>query len=157
MSSMRSTLMRWAYRAAQVQWRLTRPLIVGVRVLMVQDGAVVLVRHTYQDLWYLPGGSVKRFEMPADAARREVAEEVDGVINGELRLFGVYVNFVEHKSDHIVTFMCEAFELGAGRDRWEIEAVGLFDITALPPDISPATSRRIEEYRSGMGPFSGKW
>lgn len=149
--------MRWIYRAARLQWRFTRPTVVGVRVLMVQDGRILLVRHTYQDFWYVPGGAVKRFELPVDAARREVAEEVGGDMVGELRLFGVYASFTEHKNDHIVTFLCESFELGPRSDRWEIEATAVFDINILPPDVSPATRRRVEEFQSGAGPFFGKW
>lgn len=33
----------------QQYWRLTRKLTVGVRLLAVEDGKVLLVRHTYQD------------------------------------------------------------------------------------------------------------
>lgn len=40
------------------------------------DGRVLLVRQTYRNRWGLPGGLVARREPPADAARREVAEEV---------------------------------------------------------------------------------
>ncbi|CAN5762344.1 hypothetical protein BH24ACT3_BH24ACT3_19700 [soil metagenome] len=41
------------------------------------DGAVLLVRHVYRARWGVPGGLLKRGEDPADAARREVAEEVN--------------------------------------------------------------------------------
>lgn len=41
------------------------------------DGAVLLVRHSYRRRWGVPGGLLKRREDPADAARREVLEEVD--------------------------------------------------------------------------------
>ena len=56
--------MRWIYRLATIYWWVTRPMIVGVRVLLIQGDQVMLVRHTYQDYWYLPGGSVKKGEMP---------------------------------------------------------------------------------------------
>jgi 8-oxo-dGTP diphosphatase len=40
------------------------------------DGALLLVRQSYRRNWGIPGGLLKRGEQPADAARREVDEEV---------------------------------------------------------------------------------
>jgi 8-oxo-dGTP diphosphatase len=40
------------------------------------DGALLLVRHTYHERWGLPGGLAKRGELPRDTAVREVREEV---------------------------------------------------------------------------------
>ncbi len=154
---MKSLLMRLVYRLATIYWWFTRPMIVGVRVLLIQNGQVILVRHTYQDHWYLPGGAVKKGEMPIEAARREVMEEVGAEVGEHLRLAGLFSNFIEHKSDHIVLFVCEQFEQGDRSDRWEIEACRSFDLDALPVDVSPATARRIGEYSTGEGVTTGKW
>ncbi|MCU1453365.1 MAG: putative MutT/NUDIX-family protein [Acidimicrobiales bacterium] len=40
------------------------------------DAAILLVRHVYRRRWGVPGGLLKRGEDAADAARREVFEEV---------------------------------------------------------------------------------
>ena len=40
------------------------------------DGRVLLIRHLYRKRWGIPGGLLQRGETPADAARREVLEEV---------------------------------------------------------------------------------
>ncbi|MGZ4695459.1 MAG: NUDIX hydrolase [Acidimicrobiales bacterium] len=40
------------------------------------DGTVLLVRQAYRNSWGIPGGLLQRGEAPADAARREVFEEV---------------------------------------------------------------------------------
>jgi len=40
------------------------------------DGSVLLVRQAYRRSWGIPGGLLQRGEAPADAARREVFEEV---------------------------------------------------------------------------------
>jgi 8-oxo-dGTP diphosphatase len=40
------------------------------------DGTVLLVRQAYRNSWGIPGGLLQRGESPADAARREVFEEV---------------------------------------------------------------------------------
>lgn len=40
------------------------------------NGDLLLVRHAYRSRWGVPGGLLQRGEEPADAARREVFEEV---------------------------------------------------------------------------------
>jgi 8-oxo-dGTP diphosphatase len=40
------------------------------------DGALLLVRHSYRPRWGIPGGLCRSREGPADGARREVREEV---------------------------------------------------------------------------------
>lgn len=49
------------------------------------DGALLLVRHVYRRRWGVPGGLLERGEDPAEAAVREVREEVglDVVLLGE--------------------------------------------------------------------------
>jgi 8-oxo-dGTP pyrophosphatase MutT (NUDIX family) len=111
-------------------------------------------------LYKLPGGGVKRGETLEDAARREAAEEV-GAALGTLRLFGVYTNFYEHKSDHIVVFACDDLTLSGepgGARGFEIERFGFFSFDDLPPDVSPGSMRRIREYVGGDStPVTGIW
>ena len=91
-----------------------------------------------------------------EAAIREAAEEV-GANLGHLSLFGVYTNFYEHKSDHVVVFSCDDFTLTGETDH-EIESFGFFDFDSLPRDVSPGSKRRIQEYASGNGlPVVSVW
>ncbi len=140
----------------QLKWRVLKSVTVGVRVLMEGNGRVLLVKHTYDDRWYMPGGGVNRGETPEGAIRREAAEEV-GAELGQLRLMGVHTNFAEYKSDHVLVFVCHDFTLTGATDR-EIARFGLFDLEALPERTSPATRQRIEEYRTGSTtPNVGTW
>ena len=146
-------LLHWINR---LRWRVTKPITVGVRLVLLRDGRVLLVKHTYTPQWYLPGGGVQKGESLAEAAKREADEELGATV-GELRLFGVYSNFYEHKSDHIVVFTGDDFTLTGETDA-EIEKFGFFDLGSLPDGVSPGTRRRIEEYLSGSGsPVVGAW
>ncbi len=52
--------MNWKYRllylAARCYWRIFRPITLGVKLLLVKDGTIWLVKHSYQHGWFLPGG-----------------------------------------------------------------------------------------------------
>lgn len=157
--------MAWTHRlagkAARIVWRITRPRTIGVRaILLDQDGRIALVRHTYLDHWYLPGGGVKKGESIHAALLRELAEEV-GVTDARIeRVLGVYHSRREGKDDHIVIFVAYAGPNASAElrraDLAEIEEAGWFAPDALPPSLSPATARRIAEYRQGVA-GTGAW
>ena len=130
-------------------------MTVGVRCVLVQEGRVLLVRHTYQRAWYLPGGGVKRGETLEQAIRREAAEEVGAQI-GQLGLLGVYSNFYEGKSDHVTVFVCTDARV-SGETDGEIARFGWFGPRNLPEGTSPGTRRRVGEYLAGVGPYVGRW
>jgi ADP-ribose pyrophosphatase YjhB (NUDIX family) len=139
-------------KAARFYWWLRRPRTLGVRVLVRDEaGRVALVRHTYADHWYLPGGGVKKGESFAAAALREVAEEI-GLTDCTIeRIVGIYHSRREYKDDHIVLFAVRVAADGAIRvhDRREIAETGWFAPGALPDGISAATARRIAEDQAG--------
>jgi ADP-ribose pyrophosphatase YjhB (NUDIX family) len=150
-------LLRLIYRIYRLHWWITRPFVVGVRIILVQDDKVLLVRHTYQQHWYFPGGAVKRGETLVEAAKREAMEESGVLLLEAPHLLGIYSSFNEGKSDHIAVFACENFQLGKATDRWEIDACQFFSLTTLPADLSPACKRRLEEYQTGDRPYVGNW
>jgi len=139
-------------KAARFYWWFIRPRTLGVRALVRDDaGRVALVRHTYADHWYLPGGGVKKGESFAAAALREVEEEIGLTGCAVERILGVYHSRREYKDDHIVLFVVYAPDPSALRinDGREIAETGWFALDALPDGVSAATARRIAEYRAG--------
>lgn len=132
---------------------LHKPVTLGVRVLVEDtDGRVLLVRHTYRPGWYLPGGGIKPRETLHDAAMRELAEETGVMARETPRLFAAYTNFHQSKSDHVLLYILRRFEQGQWSPGFEIAQCGFFPREELPPDVSPATLRRLEEYRTGAPP-----
>jgi ADP-ribose pyrophosphatase YjhB (NUDIX family) len=148
-------LLKGAYQLLRVYWFVVRPVSIGVRLLMVRENQVLLVRHSYQEAWFLPGGGVKRGETLEQAARREAQEECGARIN-QLELGGAYTHFYEYRNDHVVLFITKEFEL-SGKMDFEIDQVAFFPLDNLPEDISPGSRRRIKEYAGGELSRSGVW
>jgi ADP-ribose pyrophosphatase YjhB (NUDIX family) len=145
-----------ALRTLRVYWRITKPVTFGARAIVLgPDGRLVLVKHTYDRYWYLPGGATKRGEEAEAALRREMKEEI-GVDDLAIeRKLGTYVSTQEGKRDTIDVFVARAAAIGR-RQRFEIAAAEWFAPDALPPDTSPATRRRIAEYL-GKAPPDTAW
>ncbi|MCP4142808.1 MAG: NUDIX domain-containing protein [Chloroflexi bacterium] len=136
---------------------ILKPISLGVRVLLIQDDKVLMIKHSYQDEWFLVGGGVKRGETLAQAARREAMEEA-GATLGEMELFGIYSNFIYLRSDHIAVFLCKDFTFSGKKD-WEIDTIELFPLNTLPDNIAPGIRHRIEDYIAEIKPKDGfgKW
>jgi ADP-ribose pyrophosphatase YjhB (NUDIX family) len=148
-------LIKIAYWTRRVYWFLVRPVTLGVRILMVKDGQVVLVRHSYQDAWFLPGGGVKRGETLEEAIRRETAEECGADLH-QVCFVGTYANFVEHRSDHVSLFLSRDFSLQQVNDL-EIEMVAAFPLDQLPASISPGSRRKITAFINDSLKPDGLW
>jgi len=149
-------MMRLLYLGFRVYCFFFRPRGIGVRVMLIQNGQVLLVRQTYVSGWYMPGGGAKRGETMEEAARREAQEEV-GADMGDLSLLGVYTHFGEHKSDHNALFLCTDFTIGQKQDS-EIAEARFFPLDALPDGLIDGHRKRLEEYLAGEEiPQFGEW
>ena len=146
-------------KAARLYWRVARPRTLGVRAIVLDPAErIALVRHTYGEHWYLPGGGVKKKESFETALARELREEVAIAEFAVGRVLGVYHSIREFKDDHVVVFVVRVRDPSAlaKADLLEIEDAAWFSLDALPGETSPATVRRIAEYRAGtVG--SGNW
>jgi 8-oxo-dGTP pyrophosphatase MutT (NUDIX family) len=128
---------RAAYRVLQAWWFLRRPEAHGVKCVLTQGERVLLVRHTYgRPNWDLPGGAVKRRELPLEAARREMSEEL-GVGELDWTALGEYRARENRRRDvlHCFRASLESGELDV--DPVEIEATSWFARNGLPPNVSP--------------------
>src|SRR6476660_9520034 len=101
---------RWAIWLRGGSWRIRRPLLIGVRALIVHDDAELLIRHRSGKYpWSLPGGGVERNERLSEAAQREAREETGAPVRVEM-LLGVYDRFGDHISNYVVVFVCTALD-----------------------------------------------
>jgi 8-oxo-dGTP pyrophosphatase MutT (NUDIX family) len=160
--------LRLAYLGLRLTWKITRPITVGVRVLMVRDGHVLLVHHSYQDAWFMPGGAVRRGETLEQAARREAFEETRATLH-TLVFIGTFTSFDEGKTDHISLFLCDQYTrpdpslTGASdhSDDYEIDQVQAFPFDLLPDKLAYGHGTRIAHFASAhsqpSAPVCGKW
>ncbi len=140
--------MHLMWHVRRLYWRALQPTTLGSRCIVAMNGAVLLVRHTYERWWYLPGGGVRRGESFIAAAQREVLEET-GLSVAELQLLHIYHNRGEGKSDHVALFVTHMFHGMPHVASPEIAAVDFFPTHELPADTSPATRRRLTEWQTG--------
>ncbi|MFD1217080.1 NUDIX hydrolase [Microbulbifer celer] len=59
-----------------ISYAVTDKFVVGMVYFVERGDQLLMVRHTYQDKWALPGGWVERHESFEESARRELNEEL---------------------------------------------------------------------------------
>src|SRR5262245_61604161 len=100
---------RLVYRAARLWWFVRRPRTSGAVVAMWSEGRVLLVRTSYRPQYGLPGGFVSARETPAEAAARELFEELRVRADpSRLRPAWHGVKPFEHREDTISILEMEA-------------------------------------------------
>ena len=126
-------------------------MTLGAQAAVIDEkGRVLLVRHTYANGWFLPGGGVKRGETVEEALHRELREETETSITAPA-LFGVYSS-ARHR-DHVFMYVVRSFAtLKPKRPDFEIAEVRWFPLSDLPPDTIQLLSRGLAEITKKNGP-----
>lgn len=120
----------------------------GVRAMVFDEvDRVLLVKHTYVNGWYFPGGAIDPGEHAFEAVERELVEEAGIGLTRAPRLISVFQNIHSAARDHVVFFECPDWKQLSDPKvpNREIAEIGFFSIEQLPEDISPGTLRRLEE------------
>jgi 8-oxo-dGTP diphosphatase len=126
------TIYRCGYPLARLWWGLTRPHYEGAVVAIHVGAALLLVRSSYLAGWQLPGGGVRRGEMPEAAARRELAEEL-GLAAPTLSPAGIVCGRWDGRRDRVHLFELRLGDLPELRlDNREIIAARLIAPGELP-------------------------
>lgn len=123
--------------------RLVAPTFTVGAICVIErgDGRIALIRQRYRTRWGLPGGLLGRGETAADAARREVFEEIglevellgEPTVTVDPRLRRVDVVFRARPVDPDAPLACRSVEITAAE--W-------FPVSALP-DLQPETLTAI--------------
>jgi len=115
-----------------------RPRTRGVKCVVEHAGTWLLIRNTYgHKYWTLPGGGVKRRESPADAARREVREEV-GIALRDVEPLGEYFSTRHYSKDTVYCFRARVENTDHQIDGKEILEARWFAPDAIPEERGAA-------------------
>ncbi len=133
------------------RWRLIRNAPCAAAVV-VRDGFVLLgrrAREPFAGMWEVPGGFVERGEHPADAAVREVREElgVDVVLTG---LVGMYLEQSSRGESLLITCYAGTTEATeAVPDPHEVSGWGWFAPADLPTEMAGRHRLRLDDWLAG--------
>lgn len=134
----------------KLYWFIFRPKTFGVKAFIFFQGKVLLIRNTYGiGHWTLPGGGVGRKELPIDAVKREVKEEV-GIILDQIKCIGSYESTKQYKRDTVYVFSAQVFSSDFKIDKTEIAEVGWFSLDSLPEFHSHALDKAIKFFRTSQ-------
>lgn len=135
---------RAGYLALQPYWLLTSPKVVGSKVVVLCDGEVLLLRHSYarRGVWDLPGGFVHPGERAIDAVYRELREELD---TEPLTLRCICRESVvnDHKRETLLTFVATVATRDITPSPAEIDRAEWFPVGELPAAASPFVRRMV--------------
>jgi 8-oxo-dGTP pyrophosphatase MutT (NUDIX family) len=146
MSPLRKALEPFITPLFRAWWRLSRGMTLGVRgVALDGEGRVLLVRHTYVEGWFFPGGGVESGETALEALAREMAEEAGVAIGAAPTLVGVFANAPQFHNDHVLLYRIDDWTPCPTHSDGEIAERGFFAPDALPEGVSKATRARLEE------------
>ena len=129
------------------------PTAMGVAGAVYDDqGRILLVRHSYNPGWRLPGGGVDRGEPPQDAILRELAEEV-GLTGGVAEFFGLYVRKAGWVTAVIALYRIQGAQVNF-RPNLEIKEICYADPRTPPEGCTPAARKRLKELAgAGLSPY----
>lgn len=133
--------------------RLWGGTTLGVRALVIEDGRILLVRHTYVSGWHMPGGGVNAGETVEAAARRELLEETGYEAIGPAHFIGLYFNPAVAGRDHVALYQVSGFVMRrAFKANHEIAEINFFPLDQLPETTTKATRQRLAELSEGLPP-----
>lgn len=144
------TAYRVAYRLMKTYWKVRQPTTHGALVAVWHERRILLVKNSYVPYWSLPGGYLHRGETGAQAAARELAEEVGVKVDpSQLRPSVDIRHPWEGKQDHVEIFELELdHEPTVMADRREVVEAGFyFEERALELNLFPPIRAHIEERR----------
>lgn len=138
-----------------VYYRIFKIQTSGVRIVLLKEDSVLLIKHSCDNFWVFPGGGVKKNESPRKAASRETKEEVNYQIidTASLIKVGNYSNNNSYKKDMVYLYVClenNFKELKTTKNlmgKIEIEKQEWFPVTSLPR-VSEATKKRLNEIKN---------
>ena len=136
--------------------RVIKPETQGSRAIVLHENNTLLVKNIGLNYWSLPGGKIDRGETPEACLFRELGEELSISVSNVRFKLGEYFSTREGNRDTIHIYVVDLTS-PTFRKQWELDDARWFPLSALPESISPATSRRIQEFLSDAKDVRARW
>ena len=128
------------------------PVAFGVSAIVDDEaGRILLVRHSYQPGWHLPGGGVGAAEPPAEAILRELKEEVGLSESAAPELVGVFTRRIGWVTNVIALYRVAQARIAFAPNAEILEIVWA-DPRALPEGTVRGARRRLAEFTDKTAP-----
>ncbi|OIP76930.1 MAG: hypothetical protein AUK16_02870 [Parcubacteria group bacterium CG2_30_44_11] len=148
MRHLRYVLVNFLHQVQVLWWFFRQPHTRGVKCLIFCGDTFLLVRPSYAHRRFtIPGGGVKRYESPFEAAYRKLFEET-GVRIDQLTWFGQYTQKIEYKYDTVECYYGSVTTREVHPDNFEIVEATWFYRLDIPTDCSPSVHKIFTLYDS---------
>lgn len=127
---------------------------IGVGALIVESNKVLLVEHTYKKGWSIVGGGIDPGEAPAEAAAREVYEEVGVKVKSPPEILHLYHWSSKKKDSYTAVYLCADFDIEEGGRSFEIKQSKWFDLDDLPKNLNTFSKDIIKKYKEKTKKYS---
>ena len=130
------------HKAMSLGWFFRRPKTFGAHAIaLTPERRLILVKLRYAPGWRMPGGGRNSEEPAADAALRELREEIGMTSHGSVEPGCDLEEQVDFKRDTCSLIIVRDVEYRPKRWSWEVEAVCDAALDDLPSDLA-APARR---------------
>lgn len=143
MKKCKQLLVRFGHVVLVGWWFVRRPNTKGVKVLVICDEQILLVKPSYgRKRWQIPGGGVKHGEPYEVAAARELCEETG--LKVDLQYLGSFAQRIEFKHDTVYIYTGRVTD----RSKVHVDGVEIVDfcwvnMDDLSIDVSPSVRKII--------------
>jgi 8-oxo-dGTP pyrophosphatase MutT (NUDIX family) len=146
-NSLLRVLLTGLYQLLRTAWFVRRPRTYGAHALaLTPERKIILVKLRYTRGWRLPGGGRHAGEDPADAALRELGEEIGMVSHGRLRLAAELEQRPDHRRDFVSLVVVYDVRYRP-RWSWEVEQIMEAPLDRMPPDLAKVARDWVDALR----------
>lgn len=126
-------------------WFFRRPKTFGAHAIaLTPERRLILVKLWYAPGWRMPGGGRSPEEPAAEAALRELREEIGMVSHGSVEPACELEEQVDFKRDSCSLIIVRNVEYRPKRWSWEVEAVCEAPLDDLPTNLAPPARRWLQ-------------
>ena len=134
-----------AHKAISLGWFFRRPKTFGAHAIaLTPERRLILVKLRYAPGWRMPGGGRDPDESAAEAALRELREEIGMTSHGSVEAACEVEEEVDFKRDACSLIIVRDVEYRPRRWSWEVEAVCDAPLHDLPADLAAPARRWLQ-------------